>query len=149
MASYPTGGVPPRPASKRRRRNVPKSYGSASPTTAPGAAFDRRGQQHLVQPVLDRLPGRARWPGRWPSCGLRTRVLISVWPSRFRGRTRPRRRTAPSPTSARSAGARRSRACGRPHARRPGIELKSQAVDVDEDAAVSMVGKYRQALKSV
>ena len=33
--------------------------------------------------------------------------------------------------------------------RRAGIELKSQAVDVDEDAAVSMVGRYRQALNSV
>ena len=32
--------------------------------------------------------------------------------------------------------------------RRGGIELK-RAVDVDEDAAVSMVGGYRQALKSV
>jgi hypothetical protein len=33
--------------------------------------------------------------------------------------------------------------------RRAGIELKPQAVDADEDAAVSMVGKYRQVLKSV
>ena len=32
--------------------------------------------------------------------------------------------------------------------RRAGIELK-RAVDVDADAAVSMVGKYRQMLKSV
>ena len=33
--------------------------------------------------------------------------------------------------------------------RRAGIELRPQGVDVDEDAAVSMVGKYQQALKSV
>ena len=33
--------------------------------------------------------------------------------------------------------------------RRAGIELKSHAVDADEDAAVSMVGKYQQVLKSV
>ena len=32
--------------------------------------------------------------------------------------------------------------------RRAGIELRPQ-VDADEDAAVSMVGRYRQALKSV
>ena len=33
--------------------------------------------------------------------------------------------------------------------RRAGIELKPQSVDADEVAAVSMVGKYRQVLKSV
>jgi hypothetical protein len=37
MASYRTNGVPPKPESKRRRRNVPKSYGDATPTTAPAA----------------------------------------------------------------------------------------------------------------
>jgi hypothetical protein len=31
-------GVAPKPPSKRRRRNVPKSYGAAEPTTAPAAA---------------------------------------------------------------------------------------------------------------
>ncbi len=33
--------------------------------------------------------------------------------------------------------------------RRAGIEVKSQAVDADEDAAVSMLGRYKQVLKSV
>ena len=33
--------------------------------------------------------------------------------------------------------------------RRAGIELRSQAADEDENAAVSLVGKYRQVLKSV
>ena len=30
-------GPVPKPASKRRRRNVPKSYGAAEPTTSPAA----------------------------------------------------------------------------------------------------------------
>ena len=38
MASYRTQGVPPKPPSKRRRANVPKSYGEAVPVTAPAAA---------------------------------------------------------------------------------------------------------------
>jgi hypothetical protein len=33
--------------------------------------------------------------------------------------------------------------------RRAGIELRPQAVDADEDAAVSMLGRYKQVLKSV
>ena len=33
--------------------------------------------------------------------------------------------------------------------RRAGIELKSQNVDADEEAAVSMTAKYQQVLKSV
>jgi hypothetical protein len=33
--------------------------------------------------------------------------------------------------------------------RRAGIELRKHAADADEDAAVSMVGRYRQILKSV
>ena len=33
--------------------------------------------------------------------------------------------------------------------RRAGIEVKSQAAAADEDAAVSMVGRYKQVLKSV
>ena len=33
--------------------------------------------------------------------------------------------------------------------RRAGIELRRQGVDADEVAAVSMVGRYRQVLKSV
>ena len=37
MASYRTNGVPPKPESKRRRRNKPASYGAARPTTAPAA----------------------------------------------------------------------------------------------------------------
>jgi hypothetical protein len=37
MASYRTNGVPPKPDSKRRRYAKPKSYGAATPTTAPAA----------------------------------------------------------------------------------------------------------------
>jgi len=34
--------VPPKPASKRRRRNVPISYGAATPVTAPAASCQDR-----------------------------------------------------------------------------------------------------------
>ena len=34
-------GVPPKPASKRRRRNVPRTYGAAEPITAPAGVQDR------------------------------------------------------------------------------------------------------------
>ena len=36
--AYRTQGVPPKPASKRRRRNVRASYGAAEPVTAPAAS---------------------------------------------------------------------------------------------------------------
>ena len=42
MASYRTQGVPPKPPTKRRRANKPKSYGAATPTTAPAAAATPR-----------------------------------------------------------------------------------------------------------
>src|SRR6478609_5545271 len=35
-------GVPPKPQSKRRRRNVPASYGAAQPITAPAAGVQDR-----------------------------------------------------------------------------------------------------------
>jgi hypothetical protein len=42
MPVYPTPGPAPKPASKRRRRNTPRSYGAAKPTTAPAAHVQDR-----------------------------------------------------------------------------------------------------------
>jgi hypothetical protein len=58
VASYRTNGVPPKPESKRRRRNKPASYGAARPTTAPAAEPTTRelgidGAHPLVQDLWD------------------------------------------------------------------------------------------------
>ena len=79
MASYPTGGVPPKPASKRRRRNVPKSYGSLRRRPRQARRLIA-GDSSISSARAGSPPRPARWPGRWPSCGSRTRVLISVSP---------------------------------------------------------------------
>ena len=146
MASYRTNGVPPKPEAKRRRRNKPASYGAARPTTAPAAEPTTRelginGAHPLVQDmehgaalvrggVLLRDGLGAAAPGamvRQPHDGQRTAVRSGL---------------GGDPARAQRA----SVVAGGEAAR--GIELK-RAVDVDEDDAVSMVGGYRQALKSV
>lgn len=149
MASYPTGGVPPKPASKRRRRNVPASYGAAEPTTAPAAGPDPDRELGFdgAHPLKAGM-----WATVQSSCEAAfysesdwQRLRLELWH------------------------ANREMASGRPSAnawmavqhglnemmispamkRRAGIELKPQAVDEDEVAAVSMTGLYREKLKSV
>ena len=147
MASYRTNGVPPKPEAKRRRRNKSASYGAARPTTAPAAAPTTRelginGAHPLVQDM---------WNTVQHSCEAAfysetdwERLRLELW---FANHTMASGRPSDQAWASIQHGI-NELLLSPAVKRRGGIELK-RAVDVDEDAAVSMVGGYRQALKSV
>jgi hypothetical protein len=149
MASYPTGGVPPKPASKRRRRNVPTSYGAAKPVTAPAAketdvrelGFDN------PHPLVAQM-----WETVHRSCEAAffsendwARLRLELW---YADHTMASGRPSANAWSAIQSGL-NEMLLSPAVKRRAGIEVKPQTVDEDENAAVSMTARYQQKLKSV
>jgi hypothetical protein len=150
MASYPRPRGPvPKPDSKRRRYAKPKSHGAAGPTTAPAAdTTPRELGIDNVHPFAAAL-----WDTVQQSCEaafyseadwVRLRLELFYANTLLAGR----RQLTPSAWSAVQSGM-NEMLLSPAVKRRAGIELQSHTVDVDEEAAVSMTGKYRQALKSV
>ena len=148
--SYPNPpGRPPKPESQRRRRNKPKSYGVAEPTVAPAAKTTPRELDiDDAHPLV-----AAMWDTVQQSCEAAfyseadwVRLRWELWHANklLTGR----RQLTPSAWSAVQAGM-NEMLLSPAIKRRAGIEVKPQSVDADEVAAVSMVGKYRQVLKSV
>jgi hypothetical protein len=148
MVTYPAGGVPPKPASKRRRTNKPASYGAADPVTAPAAAHeDARKLGFDAHPLIASM-----WDTVQHSCEAAffsetdwERLRLELW---FANHTMASGRPSGSAWEAVQHGL-NELLLSPAVKRRAGIEVTSQAVDVDEDAAVSMTAKYRQVLKSV
>jgi len=143
-------GPAPKPESNRRRYNKPRSYGAAEPTTAPAA-----------QPIDGRQLGiddphpliAAMWDAVQSSCESTfyseadwARLRLELWYVN-------RAMATPGPVSGHTWSAVQhglnEMLLSPAIKRRAGIELKSRAVDEDAAVAVSMVGRYRQALKSV
>jgi hypothetical protein len=143
-------GPAPKSNSQRRRRNVPKSYGSATPATAPAAATDVARELGIddVHPLITAMWdavqisceatffseadwARARWELWFADSAMRSGRPLSgqTWAVVQHGLTE----LLISPAAK----------------RRAAIEVKPAGVDADAVAAVSMVGRYRQALKSV
>ena len=142
-------GPVPKPASKRRRRNVPVSYGAAQPTTAPAAPpVDGRSLGiDNPHPLIALL-----WNTVQSSCEAAfyseadwARLRLECW---FANHTMASGRPSGSAWEAIQHGL-NEMLLSPAIKRRAGIELKSQNVDADEEAAVSMTAKYQQVLKSV
>jgi hypothetical protein len=144
--TYATPPGPP-PKAQRRRRNKPASYGEAEPIVAaqsadaqPPLGFDAHQLvadmwTALGRSVESQFFSAADWQrARW-ECWHASQVLVSgqptanAWAAIQHGLSE----VLISPAAK----------------RRAGISVRPQAVDADADAAVSMVGRYRQALKSV
>ena len=141
-------GVPPKPQSKRRRRNVPASYGAAQPTTVPAA------------PIQDRALGIedphplvvSMWENIQKSCEATfyseadwARLRLELWYANEVMRN-------PRPTGQAWTQVQHglSDLLASPSAkRRCAIEMKAAAPDDDAVAAVSMLDRYRQSLKPV
>jgi hypothetical protein len=140
-------GPAPKPASQRRRRNKPGSYGAAEPTVAgqgdeqPPLGFEAHELvvdlwAALGSSVEGRFYSAADWQrARWELWYANTVMTASQVPSANQWTTIQRGvdELLVSPAVK----------------RRAGIELRRNGVDVDEAAAVSMVGKYKRSLKSV
>ena len=142
-------GPAPKPPSKRRRDNKPKSYGAADPTTAPAARVqDRVSSVSRLHPLVERMWAalqtsaesrfyseadweRARWELWNANEIMRSGKPISgnTWSGVQHGLTE----LLVSPAAK----------------RRAAIELKPPVPDTDEIAAVSMMSRYQSKLKPV
>ncbi len=144
MPSYAPRGPAPQP--QRRRRNKPTSHGAAQPTSVPAA------------PVQDRELGLedphtlivSMWKNIQKSSEATfyseadwARLRLELWNANEVMRN-------PRPTAWQQVQRGLSDMLISPAAkRRAAIELKPPGPDADEDAAVSMLSKYRQSLKPV
>ncbi len=148
--SYPNPpGRPPKPESQRRRRNIPKSYGAAEPTTAPAAETTTRelgidGAHPLVA---------AMWGTVQQSCEAAfyseadwVRLRWELW---FANRTMSTGRQVSSRAWSAIQSGMNELLLSPAIKRRAGIELRRQGIDADVVAADAMVGKYKRTLKSV
>jgi hypothetical protein len=141
-------GPAPKPDSKRRRYAKPKSYGDATPTTAPAAAASTPrtlgidNPHPLIVSIWDTVQESCE-SAFYSDCDW-VRLRLELWHAN--------REMASSRPSAQAWAAVQhglSEMLLSPAVkRRAGIEM-TRDVDDDADAAVSMVGRYRQALKSI
>ena len=138
-------GVPPKPQSQRRRRNVPASYGAAEPVTAPAASPQRRelGLEHphpLVASMWENIQSsceatfyseadwaRLRLEMWYANQAMRGPITGAAWATIQRGLND----MLISPADK----------------RRAAIELKPTVPDTDEIAAVSLMSTYKSNLK--
>jgi hypothetical protein len=141
--------VPPKPASKRRRRNVPKTYGAAEPTVAPAANGDVRtlridGPVHsMVERMWAALQSSAE--ARFYSEADWARVQLELWHANV---VLSGDRISPTAWQAVQHGL--TELLISPAAkRRAAIELKPVGPDTDADAAVLQMVKYQDKLQSI
>ena len=151
MASYPNPmGPPPKPASKRRRRTKPGSYGAADPVTVTAVKVTD-GVRELgfdnPHPLIAQM-----WATVHRSCEAAffsendwERLRLELW---FASRTMNSDRPSANAWSAIQSGL-NEMLLSPAIKRRAGIEVQPSKVDEDEIAAVSMTGLYREKLKSV
>ena len=149
--SYPNPpGRPPKPESQRRRRNTPKSYGAAQATTAHAASRVDARERGIDKPppviasVWDPVQQSCEAQFYSDADWVRLRLELFHANALMTGR----RQLTPSAQSAVQAGL-NEMLLSPAIKRRAGIELRPQAVDEDEVAAVSITGKYKTMLKSV
>ena len=142
-------GPAPKPASKRRRANTPKSYGAATPTTAPAAEPTARelGIDDPHQLVA------SMWNAAQSSCEARffseadwERLRWELWHANQAMRSG---RPIPGNTWAAIQHGLTELLVSPAIKRRVAIEVKPPGPDTDAIAAVSMLGRYRQSLKPV
>jgi len=140
--------VPPKPASKRRNRGTPKSWGAATPVKAGRAARQPDDLGFTAHPLIQSL-----WEAladsveaRFYSAADWERVRIEL----FYGNRLTRARSRPPAASWAAFHAGLTALLVSPaEKRRVGVELKPSDPDTDEIAAVSMMSKYQRSLKPV
>ena len=142
-------GPAPKPDSKRRRYAKPKSYGSADPTTAPAA--NRTVPRDLgidnPHPLIVSM-----WETVQSSCEAAfysetdwQRLRLELWHA-----NREMASSRPSANAWMAIQHGLNELLLSPAIkRRAGIEVKPSSPDADAVAAVAIVGRYRQELKSV
>ena len=139
-------GPNPKPASKRRRRTAPVSYGKAQPITVTTAATVDHELGFDAHPMVDRM-----WEALQTSCESRFYSIADWQRARFElwhcdQVLKGERITAASWAQIQAGlGALLVSPADK---RRAGIEVVPSGRDEDADAAVSMMSSYRQKLQS-
>jgi len=147
-ASYPNPpGRPPKPVSQRRRRNTPKSYGAAEPTTAPAAAPATRelgidGAHPFIAAMWDTV--RESCEAQFYSDADWQRLRLELW---FADRSMASGQPSANAWTAIQSGM-NGMLLSPAIKRRAGIELK-RAADGDAVAADAQIARYKTVLKSV
>ena len=143
-------GPVPKPESKRRQANKPRSYGDAEATTAPAAqsVADRQLGIQNAHPLIASI-----WDTVQSSCESAfysesdwARLRMELW---FADHTMASGRPSGQAWAVIQDGMNAMLISPAVKRREIGIELRPSAVDEDENAAVSMIGRYRQSLKPV
>ena len=142
-------GPAPKPASKRRRANGPKSYGAAEPTTAPAAHVQERelgidDSHPLIADMWNTVQESSE--ARFYSEADWERLRFELW---YANQAMRSNRPVSGHTWAAIQHGLTELLISPAAKRRAAIELKPPGPDTDAVAAVSMLGKYRQSLKPV
>ena len=132
-------GPPPKPASKRRRRTKPASYGAAEPTTVSAADVQERALG-IDDPHQESCESRFYSEADWQ------RLRMELW---FANAAMCSTRPISGHTWAAIQHGLTELLISPAAKRRAAIELQPPGPDTDEVAAVSMIGRYRQSLKPV
>jgi hypothetical protein len=146
-ASYPNPpGRPPNP--QRRRRNIPKSYGAAVPTTAPAAKPAARelgidGAHPLIAALWDAVQTSCEATFYSDADWVRLRLELQ-FANHIMASGRPSARAWDAVQHGLN-----EMLLSPAVKRRAGIELRRDAVDADMVAADEIVGKYKRTLRSV
>jgi hypothetical protein len=141
-------GAPPKPASKRRRRNVPKTYGAAEPVTATAAPTQDRelgidNPHKLVADLWAVVQTSAE--SRFYSEADWARLRMELWNANH---ALSSGKPITGQTWAGIQHGLNAMLISPAEKRRCAIELKPAVPDSDEVAAVSMMSKYRDKLKA-
>jgi hypothetical protein len=141
-------GPAPKPPTKRRRANTPKSFGLAGPTIAPAASAQSR-DLGFPDPVHELVADM--WEALQTSCESRffsaadwQRVRWKLWYANTALTGDKPINGAVWSTIQNGLGA---LLVSPSEKRRLGIELRAAVVDADEVAAVSLMSKYRDKLE--
>ena len=142
-------GPAPKPASKRRRVNKLASYGAAEPTTAPAAHVQERAlgiddPRPLIVDMWNTVQTSSE--SRFYSEADWERLRFELW---FANRAMRSGRPTSGHTWAAVQHGLTELLISPAAKRRAAIELQPPGPDADENAAVSMLGRYRQSLKPV
>jgi hypothetical protein len=139
-------GPPPKAAGKRRHHNPPASWGAATPTTAPAAALEDRELGFDAHELVARM-----WAALLESCEARfysaadwQRARMELWNANEVMRSG---KPISGNTWATIQHGLNAMLISPSEKRRCAIDVRPTGADADEDAAVSMVGRYEQKLR--
>jgi hypothetical protein len=142
-------GPAPKPATQRRRCNAPKSHGDAESVAETAARPEARqlgidDPHPLIQALWDAVQKSCE--SQFYSSADQARLRLECW---FANRTMTSGQPTANAWNVVQDGLTEMLVGAAAVKRRAGVELRRAATDPDEEAAVSLAGKYQLTLRSV